>query len=205
MIKTDEQAWRIVKPEHRWVFNKLEVAKRLGYKCDPSGFEPTVKDYVVRPVMNLEGMGIGANYGGGVPAGYFWCERFYGEHLSVDYGASNVPTLCVRGYRKSTNPLWKWDKWEKIDTSFAPPLPKIFQDLTDHYGTVNAEYIGGKLIEIHLRPNPDPFGDKYTTLVPVWAGDYETELTEIADKLGLDYIEDFEQVQGVCRLGFFAK
>lgn len=194
MIKTDEQAWRICKPEHRWVFNKLEIAKRMGYVCDPSGFTPTVKDYVVRPVMNLEGMGIGATFGGSVPAGYFWQERFYGVHLSVDYSKDGEVVLCVRGERKSYEPIYKWHSWEKVDPSKAPPLPEMFKDILSHYGMLNIEFIGEKVVEVHLRHNPDPLKN-YRKLYPVW------EQKTIFEQKG-DFIKDYVSVGEVTRYGF---
>lgn len=48
-------------PHHRNWFNKLWLSEMLGYKCGPCGVEiPEDGTYVVRPIYNLSGMGIGA-------------------------------------------------------------------------------------------------------------------------------------------------
>ena len=51
----------ILYPHHRKWFNKLYVAELFGYDCGPAGVAPT-KDgtYVIRPIYNLSGMGVGA-------------------------------------------------------------------------------------------------------------------------------------------------
>ena len=98
MVEEDFQAWQIY-PEHRWVFNKLELALRLGYDAGPACVPITRSGkYVVRPIYNLYGMGIGAKVihinimqsksmenHALIPPGYFWCEAFEGEHKSVDF------------------------------------------------------------------------------------------------------------------------
>ena len=60
IIDEDEEAW-VAFPHHRWVFNKLDVAFRLGYHAGPACV-PVEKDgmYIVRPIYNLYGMSVGA-------------------------------------------------------------------------------------------------------------------------------------------------
>jgi len=210
MITTDEEAWADVDHNHRWVFNKLEVAKRLGYNCDPSGIPPRVKDYIVRPIMkpimNLEGMGLGATFGGDVPAGYFWCERFHGRHLSVDYTV-NSPTLCVEGTRKEGNPIWRWDWWTKVGVENAPSLPALFHKIGMFYDHINVEYIGNKVVEIHLRPNPD-FANhsNYTSLKPVWEDEQDMDIEDLKKIYNAkEFIHDQVNIKGIKRIGFLAK
>jgi len=103
MIEEDFQCWQEYKTQ-RWVFNKLEVAMKLGYDCGPAGV-PITKDgyYIVRPIYNLYGMGIGAKkkylslkddsedmiHHKHIPPGYFWCQWFSGKHHSVDFKKQN--------------------------------------------------------------------------------------------------------------------
>ena len=57
----DYHAWEAY-PQYRWVFNKLELSLRLGYHAGPAGIP--VKHtgwYIVRPIYNPYGMGIGAH------------------------------------------------------------------------------------------------------------------------------------------------
>ena len=96
----DIEAWSLY-PQHRWLFNKLDVALRLGYDAAPVVVPVTQSGkYVVRPIYNLYGMGIWAtveelhpdllfsDHAVGKP-GTFWCEYFEGDHLSVDYRFKN--------------------------------------------------------------------------------------------------------------------
>ena len=63
MINEDYQAW-IAYPEYRWIFNKLEIALKLGYQAGPACVPLPPVPYhfkaVVRPIYNLYGMGVGA-------------------------------------------------------------------------------------------------------------------------------------------------
>ena len=96
-------------------------------------------------------------------SGHFWCEQFKGDHISVDYHW-NEPYLTVQGF-KSDYTYTRWDKWIKIDHCFD--LPPILNTLHKKYEWINCEFIGGKLIEVHLRSNPD-FGYNNSEFIPVW-------------------------------------
>ena len=55
---TVAQEWNRILPEHLWIYNKLFLSQRLGYTCGPAGLEvPKPGFYIVRPCMNLMGMG----------------------------------------------------------------------------------------------------------------------------------------------------
>ena len=63
-IDEDYQAWEEY-PQHSWVFNKLEVALKLGYKAGPACVplpktSNTLFKAIIRPIYNLYGMGISA-------------------------------------------------------------------------------------------------------------------------------------------------
>ena len=188
----EDEAWLNCHPDDLWIFDKLIVAKKLGYICGPVGVDvPKPGKYIVRPCVNIMGMGQGASFeyltedtdaltkynvytNNHNKLGYFWCEVFEGRHLSVDYKTnpnqrSIKQGLTVEGFRSKNNPLWKFDK------------------------CINCEFIGGKLIEVHLRPNHD-IGD-FNEAIPVW----NDELT-IPPK-GYTYFED----EDYNRIGFFKK
>jgi hypothetical protein len=157
--------------------------------------------YMVRPVINFYGMGIGAKKifieksTEFIDDGHFWCEYFEGEHLSVDYRGSN-PVLSVSGKKDSDNPYQKFVYWEKVQHSI--PLPQMLVKMCLLYETVNCEFIGGKLIEIHLRGNPD-FSHDNTEMIPVWRG----ESTSPPD--GFRYIEDSPEDSDDERIGILVK
>lgn len=172
---TDSEAWINCKPKNLWVFDKLLLSKHLGYTCGPVGVDvPFPGTYIVRPCMNLLGMGIGAKFVDLVdstdhlPPGYFWSEVFTGQHISVDY-YKHKQVLAVEGGRDSGSPLWKFSKWTRLDDvhiKFPRSLSFLFQD----FDYINAEYIGGNLIELHFRTNPD-FVYGNSEAIPVWNDD----------------------------------
>ena len=84
------------------------------------------------------------------------------------------------------------DKW--IKTNDELPFPNILKDLTD-IELINCEYIGDKLIEVHLRHNED-FNDNITEFIPVWKGQ-DTTPPE-----GYTY-RDYPDIHG--RIGAFIK
>jgi hypothetical protein len=172
-VKDDTEVWERVEPTDAWLFDKLVVSLRLGYACGPAGVDvPEPGLYVVRPCVNALGMGRGAYVAylekdtDHLPPGSFWCERFVGRHLSVDY-TSNQPQQVVEGVRREGDPLWRFREWFKLPISEAPLMPYPIQIWTENYTDVNVEYVGGWPIEVHLRHNRD-FDDGWTRIVPVW-------------------------------------
>ena len=204
----EDDAWLNCHLDDLWIFDKLILAKKLGYICGPVGVDVPYPDYyIIRPCMNCMGMGRGAtieyleqdtdilanNYD---KLGYFWCEIFEGRHISVDYktnpkSRSIIQGLTVEGFRNKNNPIWKWNKWVRIDEFVK--FPKVLYALQGKYNCINCEFIDGKLIEVHLRPNHD-IGD-FNEIIPVW----NDELS-IPPK-GYTYVED----KDYNRLGFFKR
>ena len=193
----EDKVWKTINPDYMWVMDKLILSSKLGYKCGPTGIDvPEPGYYIVRPCVNALGLGLGAEKVWleketiHLPYGYFWCEWFEGRHLSIDY-KNKKQVLCVEGY-KQKDTFTKWDKW--IKTNDELPFPNILKDLTD-IELINCEYIGDKLIEVHLRHNED-FNDNITEFIPVWKGQDTTP------PAGYTY-RDYPDVHG--RIGAFIK
>ena len=190
MIREDFQAWEAY-PQHRWLFNKLELSSRLGYNCGPACV-PVKKTgyYIVRPTYNLYGMGIGAHkkffnvdlHGEAmihhkyIPPGYFWCEWLDGTHYSIDFiknGSRWEPFCCMKGTHFSTDNLTKFKEWEVTDPTFSfDILPEWVHDIeTEKY--LNIETKDDKIIEIHLRSGNDVAWSYNvgTKIIPVWKGE----------------------------------
>ncbi len=189
--------WKTADADEIWVYDKLILSRKLGYKCGPAGIDvPEPGWYIVRPCVNVMGLGLGTKkmhlpqYTIDLDPGYFWCEWFEGRHLSIDYEYGKQ-VLCVEGF-KSKDTFTQWDKW--IKTNDQIPFPKVLDQFKTK-ANINCEFIGGKLIEVHLRSNPD-FEQNITEFIPVWK-DQSTE-----PPLGYRYI-DYPDVHG--RIGAFIK
>ena len=212
-------------PHHRKWYNKLWLSEKLGYRCGPAGVNVLLKEeYIARPIMNLEGMGVGAETVEmdpyectTIPPGHFWCEKFEGRHFTYDFiweeeweGPLRTPRY-VKGWRqlncwegiKETGDerLWRWSKWVKRNRFIK--LPDWFDELKDVIG-INVECIDDNIIEVHLRFNPNPI-DKYKELIVCWkdSGYYKKTYANH----GYEYIESYEDASGqlsIPRLGFLA-
>lgn len=190
----DDDAWSVCHPEDLWIFDKLILARRLGYLSGPKGVDvPNPGYYIIRPCINVLGMGRGARLEliekstETLPDGFCWTQKFEGRHLSVDYH-KGAQRLCVEGFRASDD-LTRWAKWTKVADKV--PYPAILDQLKGDYEWINVEYIGDKIVEIHLRRNPDFLGHGADHVIPV----FEPQ----AIPAGYRFILDVDH----GRLGFF--
>lgn len=170
LLDGDEE-WNHIHSKDIWAYNKLHLSRVLGYTCGPVGTTVPKPDfYVVRPCMNLLGMGRFSrvewiqHYTDQFHPAEFWCERFTGEHLSVDFQHKECK-LVVLGERNKEDELYKWKKWTKIDK--VVQFPSILDDLVGDYEWINCEFIDNQLIEVHFRRNPD-FRYGNTIAIPIW-------------------------------------
>ena len=130
----DDEAWISCHRDDLWIFDKCILSTKLGYNCGPADMwvpEPGI--YIVRPCVNLAGMGRGAEFRHiekettELPPGYFWCEIFEGRHLSVDFNLNKKSRtyeqgLTTEGIREFHEPLWKFNKWIKVDDVVNFPM-----------------------------------------------------------------------------------
>lgn len=209
----DTTAWQRY-PAYRDWFNKLWFSMKMGYDCGPCGVPPTREGYyIVRPVYNLLGMGLGASKEyiragdtSKVPPGYFWCEWFEGTHYSATYGPFIHDETghwkkrhCFSGVNDE-NSLTFFHVWNRVEE--VPDLSRHFHSLSS-IPVINVEFIGDRPIEVHLRDTPDPLVDQF---VPVWKG--QERLIDIYKDLGYSYIESFDDADGFLntpRIGFMIK
>jgi hypothetical protein len=163
--------WNQIHPKDIWVYNKLSLSRVLEYTCGPIGTTVPIPDfYIVRPSINLLGMGRFArkewieNETEDFHPSEFWCEIFEGPHLSVDF-REKKPELVALGEKNAEDPLYKWQKWSKIDADIE--FPSILNDLVGDYEWINCEFIGNHLIEVQFRQNSD-FRYGNSVAIPVW-------------------------------------
>jgi hypothetical protein len=167
----DRDVWGRVHPDDLWIYDKLIVARKAGHLAGPAGIRvPRAAHYIVRPITNIRMMSRGASIqwltpdDDTVPDGYFWCELFTGDHVSVDYHYGQQSTT-VQGFRDSDR-LDRFCRWTRIDTKI--PFPDILGELYLKYKWINVEYVGEKIIEIHTRYNDDFSNHSGNTVIPVW-------------------------------------
>ena len=201
----DYEAWVKCHPDDLWIFDKLILAIKLGYLCGPADVAvPESNNYIVRPCVNLAGMGIGAELRflekgrWDLEPGYFWCQEFKGRHLSVDYAIDPISRTIeqgetIEGFRSPANPIWKFDKWVRVNDKLK--INFMLTKLKGSYEHINCEFIGGRLIEMHLRHNTE-MGD-YNEIIPVW----EDELVSTTPPENYIYVED----KDYNRIGFFKR
>ena len=170
-LLNDSDAWGTIEPQYLWVTDKLLLAKQLGYLCGPAGVKvPVSGNYIVRPCVNYRMMSRGASIQylnkdeDVIPDGYFWCEVYYGRHLSFDYNYGKQD-LAVEGFRDDDR-LDRFSKWQKVEDQFE--LPEILQDIANKNEWLNVEVIGDKVIEAHFRYNDDFSNHSSNVIYPVW-------------------------------------
>lgn len=206
-MKTDPEivAWDKYRHHRKW-FNKLEIALTFGYRAGPSGIPVPISGfYVVRPIYNLVGMGLGATKeilkegDQSTPPGFFWSEYLPGTHYTVDIkwnGGSWDIIRCLKGRNKEED-LSLFTEWEKADYPYT--IPSTLNCLSD-VGTVNFEAKESKIFEVHLRPNPDP---NHNSLIPVFQSDLPS-----TPPPGYRFISAYEDCYGFLsnpRVGFFVR
>jgi hypothetical protein len=187
-MMNDVDVWEFIEPDDLWIYDKLILARKLGYRCGPAGTSPrSPGEYIVRPCVNFMMMGHGAKVekilqyrnGFDTPPGYFWCERFYGRHLSFDFHHGKQ-VLAVEGFREDPNRLDRFSKWQKCKDVLT--LPNFLVTISKKYEWLNVECIGDKIIEVHLRYNDDFEGHSAKTIIPIWKDNFYR--SECGDRVG---------------------
>lgn len=132
----DCDVWKFIDGEDAWIYDKLILSKRLGYRCGPAGVVPEeVGDYIVRPISNYRMMGRGSSIvhieAGQdiIPDGHFWCEVFTGRHLTFDY-QYGVQKLAAEGFRDG-NRTDRFALWKKVADEYE--LPSILKPIAKKY------------------------------------------------------------------------
>lgn len=169
----DCDVWATCPSDWLWIYDKVIVARRQHILAAPAGISVPRDDwYVVRPITNIRMMSRGAKkmfiHQGddeAVPDGFFWSEILTGRHISVDYHWGEQ-ALTVEGFRDNPDRLDRFSRWAKV--SDRMPLPEWLRDLGQQTQWLNAEYIGDKIIEVHLRYNDDFANHTADEIIPVW-------------------------------------
>lgn len=175
MFIDDKDVWSQCPIDYLWIYDKLILARKLGYLAAPAGIPVPKEDwYIVRPITNIRMMSRGASRvwltpddTDLVPDGSFWSECFEGRHISVDFHYG-IQHLAVEGFRNSER-LDRFCRWERIEESHK--FPAVLGELWRMTPWVNVEYVDGKIIEVHLRWNDDFSNHNSDIIYPVWQED----------------------------------
>jgi len=216
----ERELYRKLPHLHKW-WNKLYLSEIMGYSCGPGATEiPETKEYVIRPIYNLGGMGICTTVKtlqkgdiSSVPPGYFWCEYFDGRHFSTTYYKEGNKWHCLhnwQGWNDKSNVV-KFTKWKKSND--IPILPDPIAEI--NVPIINVEYKENNPIEIHFRPSGNPDGtshDKWSEYIPIWhdtTTEYKNSLVEQGytwiDNPFEDWYEDIKPYFKERRLGYYVR
>jgi len=223
-VLTDEQAY-MQYPNQNWVYNKLELYRRLYNNCfsmGPAGTFP--KDsgrYFVKPIMNLYGMGVGScevyhengqffykNEPVNLPPGYMWMPYFTGNLITYDVKLDSKSQVHIV---EDSTLAFNGVSWVRVGKyGITPHTAKeiVTELLLGGVETVNVELIQTFIdilpIEIHLRPNSDLMAlGRYSKITPVFS-DKKLDI----ENSDVNYYTDFDDGGGFLkphRTGFIVE
>lgn len=169
-IPTDDpEAWDW-NPEHRWVFDKLQVALSQGLDAAPHGLEPRRYPVFSKPIFNFGGMGVGSrviasreDYLAAYAPGHMWMPLLTGAHISTDAALVEGEIRWLRhatGLPTAGGMFDYWTVHAEHDAGLEARLDGwCRRHLSTYTGMLNVETIGGIIIEAHLR-----FADQWPDL-----------------------------------------
>lgn len=169
---SDVDVWATVPVQHLWIYDRLILARRMGYQAGPAGVPvPEANWYIIKPITNIRMMARGAERRwltpddtDSVPDGSFWMSYFRGRHISVDYHWGQQH-LAVEGFRNSHR-LDRFSRWCRIQDQV--PLPAVLHAVAQDVEWINVEYVGGLVIEAHARFNDDFRNHDSDDIYPQW-------------------------------------
>lgn len=214
IFKNDNEAFQGLSDENRWIFNKLELSLKLGYKAGPSGVGvPEDGKYIIRPVYNLAGMSAWARVeqlkkeDTCTEPGFFWCEYIPGHTISVDYTFRKgqiYPVFAAQGFTND-HELYRYSKWVKLDPIPDFHLPPWIDNLNT-CSHINIKFKGGNIVEIHgTHKNIFPKGA--VEIYPVWEDTAQEQHYMLSD-CGMTWKPNKDDAQGnieTARVGFYYK
>ncbi len=167
----DSDAW-LWYPEHRWVYDKIAIARSQGLDAAPHGVPPPRFPVFSKPITNLKGMGVGSrvlrsadDYEKSSTAGHMWMPLLEGRHVSSDVAVvEGVPRWWrhVTGAPGGEGTFDYWTVHAARDAAVEDYCGAwIAKHLGGYTGILNIETIGGRMIEVHLRMSdqwPDLYG-----------------------------------------------
>src|SRR5947208_11143287 len=167
----DADAW-LWYPGHRWVYDKVAIALSQGLDAGPHGVPPPRFPVFSKPIVNLKGMGIASRvltseteYEESLTPGHMWMTLLGGRHVSSDVAVVDGEPRWWRHVTGEPGNEGTFDHWTvhaERDGGIEEYCGTwIRRHLKGYTGILNAESIGGRIIEVHLRMSdqwPDLYG-----------------------------------------------
>jgi hypothetical protein len=178
-IPTDDTEAFEFNPTHRWIYNKLLIARLQGLESGLHDAAPTRYPVFCKPVFNLRDMGVGSrilfsehDYEVNCGVGDFWMRLLTGDHISTDFAVVRGDIAWCRHTLAMPAAAGTFDYWV-VEERSRPRLERycrawIGANLAGYTGMLNIETIGGRIIEAHLRfcdQWPDLYGRKWSDAV----------------------------------------
>ena len=150
----DHEYYAELPEEDRWIFNKLEICERFGYKnYGPCGTPMPRGTYCIRPIINVNGLAAGGfskeiiRKDGAMicKPGYVWTEwetgtRSWVEYLNDEVSSSNIQV----GWDENT----QLERFMEQPPAKAKPMPDILKGISRY---MLVEYLGDVVIDIGPR------------------------------------------------------
>ena len=164
--KNDIIAWQFYS-QYRFIYNKMFIMDFQNINCNPVPIEPNNYPVIIKPIINLRGMGINAikinnykEYQKHIDSNHFWSTYFNGQHFSWDIIINKGEIFyytCFEGVKDEDN-FGAFNYWKLLGNkeSNKPKLIKnaeklINEKLNNFTGCLNLESIDDNIIEAHLR------------------------------------------------------
>lgn len=165
--KNDIDAY-IMYPKYCKVYNKLEIAKIQNLQANPYPILPDKFPVISKPIINLNGMGLGAKkiknkkeFYNDIESTNFWCEFLEGDHYSWDIILRDGKIIYHTSFFGKKWKFGTFKYWRQEDNLIPENVKLILKELlSDFTGCVNMETIDGKVIEVHLRMGDIDLTDK---------------------------------------------
>ena len=199
----DIKAWKNYK-NFNWIYLKSNLCELQNIDWWPCPIVPDKFPSVLRPLINLGGMGSEVYFINSINEfeenscyGYFSTEFIEGKHTSHDFDISNGEFLnetIFEGFSNKDFPgTFKY--WELKEINRKPllfkNLKKLKKKLKNYSGPLNIECINNIIIECHLRRGDSDIInnlEKPLYMVPVWGSlndDQEIDISNIMRQEGV--------------------
>lgn len=182
----DITAWSVNK-RYKWIYFKQNLCILQGIRWYPCPILPEIYPVILRPIINLTGMGAETykadneeEYKKLMKHGYFATPFIDDKHTSHDLYIENGMAINHTIFEgvKNDEITGCFKYWELLKHNELPELndniKKLLRKIKKYTGPLNIECIGDSIIEVHLRYGDKELLRKYNIskpvyLIPIWA------------------------------------